>query len=151
MDGPPAQTLGMEGAEKDIMKRPPETGDILAKETMLKILITGIIMAIGTIAVFFWQINIGSSTKKAMTIAFTLFVMYQLFNAYNGKSNSEKSHKYLYMGILLSFILQLLIIYLPQLQTIFRTTSIGWIDWIIILIIASTIIISDKIINGVIK
>lgn len=151
MDGPPAQTLGIEGAEKDIMKRPPETGDILTKETMLKILITGLVMAIGTVAVFFWQIKIGTPTKKAMTIAFTLFVMYQLFNAYNGKSNSEKSHKYLYMGIILSFVLQLLIIYLPQLQTIFRTTSIGLIEWLIIIIVAFTIIISDKVMDKVIK
>lgn len=151
MDGPPAQTLGIEGAEKDIMKRPPETGDILTKETMLKILITGLVMAIGTVTVFFWQIKIGTPTKKAMTIAFTLFVMYQLFNAYNGKSNSEKSHKYLYMGIILSFVLQLLIIYLPQLQTIFRTTSIGLIEWLIIIIVAFTIIISDKVMDKVIK
>ncbi|MCR5027318.1 MAG: calcium-translocating P-type ATPase, PMCA-type [Methanobrevibacter sp.] len=151
MDGPPAQTLGIEGAEKDIMKRPPETGDILTKETMLKIFLTGLVMAIGTVAMFFWQINIGTPTKKAMTIAFTLFVMYQLFNAYNGKSNSEKSHKYLYMGIILSFALQLLIIYLPQLQTIFRTTSIGLLDWVMIIIVAFTIIISDKIMSKVIK
>ena len=150
MDGPPAQTLGIEGAEKDIMKRPPETGDILTKETLLKILLTGLVMAIGTVAVFFWQIKIGMPTKKAMTVAFTLFVMYQLFNAYNGKANSEKSHKYLYMGIILSFALQLLIIYLPQLQTIFRTTSIGLLDWAIIIIVAFTIIISDKLMNKMI-
>ena len=151
MDGPPAQTLGIEGAEKDIMKRPPETGDILTKETLLKILLTGLVMAIGTVAVFFWQIKIGMPTKKAMTVAFTLFVVYQLFNAYNGKANSDKSSKYLYMGILLSFILQVLIIYAPQLQVIFRTTSIGLLDWIAITIVASTIILSDKIMNKVIK
>lgn len=38
MDGPPAQTLSMEGAEKDIMHRNPENGDILNKNTLTKIL-----------------------------------------------------------------------------------------------------------------
>jgi len=151
MDGPPAQTLGMEGGEKNIMHRPPETGDILTKNTLLKIFITGLVMAIGTVIAFSYEIYTGSTTKRAMTIAFTLFVMYQLFNAYNGKANSEKSSKYLYMGILLSFILQVLIIYAPQLQVIFRTTPIGLLDWIAITIVASTIILSDKIINRAIK
>lgn len=151
MDGPPAQTLGMEGAEKDIMQRPPETGDILTKKTLIQIFISGLVMAIGTITVFAYEIHSGVDTKKAMTIAFTLFVLYQLFNAFNGKANSNKSSKYLYIGIILSFILQLLILYVPQLQIIFRTTSIGLIDWLIIIIVASTILITQKIMDRVIK
>ena len=150
MDGPPAQTLGMEGAEKNIMNKPPETGDILNKKVICKILITGLIMAIGTIAVYAYQLNI-SSQSKAMTIAFTLFVVYQLFNAYNCKANSENSSKFLYIGIIISFLLQVLIIYLPQLEIIFKTTPLGITDWIIIMITASTIIISEKIVNKVIK
>ncbi len=151
MDGPPAQMLGIEGAEKDIMKRPPEKGDILTKNILLQILLLGIVMAIGTIAVFYWQISTGVSTTKAMTVAFTLFVVYQLLNAFNGRANSDKSSKYLYLGIIVSFLLQLLILYIPQLQVIFRTTAIGLTDWIVILIVASTILIAQKIMNKVIK
>ena len=151
MDGPPAQMLGIEGAEKDIMERPPENGDILTKNTMLQILILGIVMAIGTICVFTYEISKGVSTRKAMTVAFTLFVVYQLFNAFNGRANSEKSSKFLYLGIIISFLLQLLILYIPQLQTVFRTTSIGLYDWALILIVASTILITQKIMNKVMK
>ena len=151
MDGPPAQMLGIEGAERDIMQRPPETGDILTKNTLLQILFLGLVMAIGTIAVFSWQIYSGADTRKAMTVAFTLFVVYQLLNAFNGRANSEKSSKFLYLGIIISFILQLLILYIPQLQTIFRTTSIGIMDWIVIVIVASTILIAQKIMDRVMK
>lgn len=150
MDGPPAQTLGLEGAEKDIMERKPENGDILNKNILLNIFISGIVMAIGTIGVFIYELNTTNNTK-AMTIAFTLFVVYQLFNAYNCKANSEKSSKFLYAGIILSLILQILIIYIPQLQIIFKTTSIGLMDWIIIIGVAFTIIITEKIINKVIR
>ena len=107
-------------------------------------------MAIGTIGVFIYELNTTDNTK-AMTVAFTLFVVYQLFNAYNCKANSESSSKYLYVGIILSFILQTLIIYIPQLQIIFKTTSIGLIDWVIIIIVSFTIIITEKIMNMVIK
>ena len=151
MDGPPAQMLGIEGAERDIMQRPPETGDILTKNTLLQILFLGIVMAIGTIAVFSWQIYSGADTRKAMTVAFTLFVVYQLLNAFNGRADSEKSSKFLYLGIIISFLLQLLILYIPQLQTIFRTTFIGITDWIVIAIVASTILIAQKIMNRVMK
>ncbi len=150
MDGPPAQTLGMESAEKNIMKRPPENGDILNRNTLAKILISGIVMAIGTILLFKWQLSIANE-KKAMTMAFTVFVVYQLFNAYNCKADSEKSSKYLYMGIIISFILQLLIIYTPLLETVFKTQAIGLTDWVIIILISSTIILSEKLLNKVIK
>ena len=150
MDGPPAQTLGLEGAEKNIMERNPETKDILNRNILIKIFISGIIMAIGTIGVFIYELNKTNNTK-AMTITFTLFVVYQLFNAYNCKANSESSSKFLYIGILTSLILQILIIYIPQLQIIFKTTSIGLIDWIIIIIVAFTIIITEKVMNKVIE
>jgi Ca2+-transporting ATPase len=151
MDGPPAQTLGVEGAERNIMERPPENGDILTRKTLVEIFISGLVMAIGTIAVFSYELGINAGEKKAMTIAFTLFVMYQLFNAYNRKADTEKSSRYLYLALILSFVLQLLIIYLPQLQIIFRTTSIGLADWALIIVIAFTIIIAEKIMNKVIK
>jgi Ca2+-transporting ATPase len=117
---------------------------------LLEILISGIVMAIGTIAVFGYQLSINSSEKKAMTVAFTLFVMYQLFNAYNRKANSDKPSPYLYLAIVISFLLQILIIYLPQLQIIFRTTTIGLTDWAIIMVVAFTIIIAERIMNRVI-
>ena len=151
MDGPPAQMLGIEGPERDIMNRPPEVGDILTKNTMLQILLLGLVMAAGTICVFSWKISQGAPTANAMTVAFTLFVVYQLLNAFNGRANSEKSSKFLYIGIIISFLLQLLIIYIPQLQTIFRTASIGAIDWIVIVIVASTILIAQKIMDKVMK
>ena len=151
MDGPPAQTLGIEGPEKDLMERPPETGDILTRKTMLEILISGIVMAIGTIAVFNYELSIKAGEHKAMTVAFTLFVMYQLFNAYNRKADSYEKSTYLYMAIILSFVLQLIIIYIPQLQIIFKTTSIDLIDWTMIIIVAFTIIITEKLMEKVLK
>lgn len=150
MDGPPAQTLGMEGPERNIMNRGPETGDILNRNVLVKISIAGIVMALGTIALFSYKINTGATEREAMSVAFTLFVVYQLFNAYNSKSNSDKKSLYLYGAIAASFILQLLVIYVPYLQMIFRTSAIEPADWILIFLIACTILISHRIVNRVI-
>ncbi|MCC7552914.1 MAG: calcium-translocating P-type ATPase, PMCA-type [Methanobacteriaceae archaeon] len=152
MDGPPAQSLGMEGPEENLMNRNPESGDILNKRILTKIITAGAVMAIGTLGVFIYKLNSPRTSEiEAMTIAFTLFVMYQLFNAFNNRSKSKVKNKFFPLAIIGSFLLQLLVIYLPYLQGIFRTAPIGLIDWIIIVIIACTIFISDKFMNKILK
>ena len=156
MDGPPAQSLGMEGPEKDLMKRPPENGDILNKRVLTKILVAGLVMAIGTLAVFIYELSIAGdfdvneTPRRAMTVAFTLFVMFQLINAFNNRSNSKVKNKFFGLAIIASFVLQLIVIYVPYLQEIFRTTAIGIEDWIIIILVSLTIIVSDRIMNKLI-
>ncbi|WP_409201056.1 cation-translocating P-type ATPase [Methanobrevibacter sp. DSM 116169] len=153
MDGPPAQSLGMEGPEENIMNRAPEKGDILNKGILAKIFVAGLVMAIGTLAVFYYELSVvgdfnpKEAPRRAMTVAFTLFVMYQLINAFNNRAKSKVKNKFFAIAIIASFLLQLLVIYLPFLQDIFRTTAIGLIDWIIIILISLTIIVSDKIMN----
>ena len=54
------------------------------------------------------------------------------------------------MAIIACFILQVLIVYIPELQIIFRTTSIAITDWILIFIIAATILVSNRIANKIV-
>ena len=149
MDGPPAQSLGLEGPEKDIMRRPPEKGELINRKTMIKITISGIVMAIGTLGLFIYELNngVGDVKTKAITIAFTVFVLYQLFNALNYRSSSKTRNIMLFLSLIGSFILQVLVIYVPFLQTIFKTCAIGLFDWILIIIISAIILVTDKIAN----
>lgn len=149
MDGPPAQSLGLEGPEEDLMRRPPERGELIGKKTMVKIFISGIVMTIGTLGLFIWELNNGGANvkTKAITVAFTVFVLYQLFNALNYRSSSKMRNTMLWLSLIGSFILQVLVIYVPFLQTIFKTCSIGLIDWILIIIVSAIILVTDKISN----
>ncbi|MBO7691434.1 MAG: cation-translocating P-type ATPase, partial [Methanobrevibacter sp.] len=142
MDGPPAQSLGLEGPEKDIMRRPPEKGELINRKTMIKITISGIVMAIGTLGLFIYELNngVGDIKTKAITVAFTVFVLYQLFNALNYRSSSKDRNITLWLSLVGSFILQVLVIYVPFLQTIFKTCAIGLFDWILIIIISAIIL-----------
>ena len=152
MDGPPAQSLGLEDSEENIMRRPPEKGEIISKKTMLKITISGIVMTIGTLGLFYWELmNGGANVKtKAITVAFTVFVLYQLFNALNYRSSSHTRNIMLWLSLIGSFILQVLVIYVPFLQTIFKTCSIGLFDWILIIIVSAMILVTDKITNRIV-
>lgn len=147
MDGPPAQSLGTEGAEENIMMRAPEKGNILTKNTLIKIVLAGIVMATGTLSLYFYELTSSNNLALATTVAFTVFVMYQIFNAINNRSKSKEKNNFFWVAILASFLLQLLVIYLPYLQGIFKTTAIGIMEWILILIVAGTILISNRIVN----
>ena len=153
MDGPPAQSLGLEASEADIMERPPERGELLGKNTLIKITISGIVMTIGTLALFIYELGLNSpyGKTKAITMAFTVFVLYQLFNALNYKSKSHVLNKALGISLIGTFILQLLVIYVPFLQIIFKTCPIGLFDWVLILIISAMILVTDKIANRFIE
>ncbi len=146
MDGPPAQSLGVEAPDVDVMERKPTNEDILSKHNLIHIILIGIVMAIGTLGLYFYELSIGTPTILASTIAFTVFVMYQLFNVFNCKSKGTKINRTLLFAVLLSFILQLCAIYIPGVQSIFRTTAIPIENWISIIIIALTIVIAERII-----
>ena len=151
MDGPPAQSLGVEPSEPDVMERPPSTGNILPKNTLIRIIIAGVVMSVATLLLYYNKLSTGSSIRTASTVAFTLFVMFQIFNVFNCKSKGLLQNKTLITAVVSSFLLQLAVIYLPFLQRIFRTTAISISDWIDIIIIASVIFISEFISSKVIK
>lgn len=157
MDGPPAQSLGMEPPDKDIMERNPEKENILPRLTVLRIFLAGLVMSIGTLALYYYELISGNSVNKAATIAFSVFVMFQIFNVFNNsnffnnKSKGRSSNKFLLIAVVSSLLLQLCVVYLPPLQIIFRTTSIPPFDWILIVLVASIILVSDRVVGWYIK
>ncbi len=151
MDGPPAQSLGVEPPEEDVMERPPRKEEIIPKKNLLKIIIAGVVMCVGTLALYYFQLSEGNGTLKAMTIAFSVFVMFQIFNVFNCRSDRGLSNRFLLMAVAASFLLQLCVVYVPFLQGIFKTTALSIIDWILVFAVASIIIISDWLAERFIK
>jgi P-type Ca2+ transporter type 2C len=151
MDGPPAQSLGVEPSEANVMERPPSKGNIIPRNNLIKIIIAGIVMSIGTLLLYIYKLSSGAPTIEAMTVAFTVFVMYQIFNVFNCKAKGMIPNKTLIIAVLASFLLQICVIYLPFLQGIFRTTAISLEDWGLIIIVASTIFLSEFVSERVIK
>jgi len=151
MDGPPAQSLGVEPSEPKVMERQPSKGNIIPRRNLIRIGIAGIVMSIGTLLLYYYKLTSGATTITAQTVAFTVFVMYQIFNVFNCKAKGIIPNKTLIIAVFASFLLQLGVIYLPFLQHIFRTTSISIMDWLLILVVASTIFLSEFISEKVIK
>ncbi|RMC05270.1 hypothetical protein DUI87_18456 [Hirundo rustica rustica] len=68
MDGPPAQSLGVEPVDKDIIRKPPRNlkDSILTKNLIVKILVSSIIIVCGTLFVFWREGKETGGFKKAV-------------------------------------------------------------------------------------
>ncbi|HIX50632.1 MAG TPA: HAD-IC family P-type ATPase, partial [Candidatus Borkfalkia faecavium] len=84
MDGPPALTLGLEPIRGDLMQRrpTPRGENILSGEMMRRIAVGGVYMtAVCLLQMGFDFLQVGE--ERMGTVIFTLFVFFQLFNAFN--------------------------------------------------------------------
>ena len=155
MDGPPAISLGLEPPDLDVMDHPPRDPDesILTRKMIVWIGIMAAVMAVGTLSVF---INTGAvaSPVKARTMAFTTFALFQVFNVFNCRALDKNfwrvrtKNKYLFASVIAVFLVQLAIIYLPPIQSIFGTTALGVWDWATVLGIAALILPANVVTLG---
>ncbi|HLR34670.1 MAG TPA: cation-translocating P-type ATPase [Tissierellales bacterium] len=143
-DSFPALALGVEKGEEGIMSNPPRNPEepVLDKAMALAILIQSTALALGVLLAFKWGLKTYGLTdlRKARTIAFTTLVLSELFRAYSSRSLKHSvfklgifSNKPLVYSTLFSFLLLLLVVYVPILQPLFKTFPLAFKDWSIIL------------------
>ncbi|XP_030062223.1 calcium-transporting ATPase type 2C member 1 isoform X1 [Microcaecilia unicolor] len=134
MDGPPAQSLGVEPVDKDIIQKPPRNvkDSILTKGLIVKILMSSIIIVCGTLFVFWRELRDNDITPRDTTMTFTCFVFFDMFNALSSRSQTKSvleiglcSNKTFCCAVLGSIMGQLLVIYFPPLQKVFQTESLS--------------------------
>jgi Cation transport ATPase len=82
-----------------------------------------------------------------MTVAFTVFVVFQIFNVFNCKSRTGLSNRALILAVVASLALQILVIYLAPLEGIFRTVPLSVVDWVLIVMVASLILILEAVLR----
>ncbi|XP_066205031.1 calcium-transporting ATPase type 2C member 2 isoform X3 [Saccopteryx leptura] len=135
MDGPPAQSLGVEPVDKDTLRQPPRNvkDTILSRALILRILLSASIIISGTLFIFWKEIpEDKASTPRTTTMTFTCFVFFDLFNALTCRSQTKlifeigflRNHMFLY-SVLGSILGQLAVIYIPPLQKVFQTENLG--------------------------
>jgi Ca2+-transporting ATPase len=148
-DGLPALALGVEPAERDIMRRPPRRSNerIISRAMGIQIVWVGLLMAVVSLAAgfFHWAPGEAESWATAQTMIFAVLVFCQTGLALAVRSTRDSifsqglfSNTPLLGAVLLTFVLQLAVIYVPVLQTFFRTCALTAQELGVCLVLAST-------------
>ena len=157
MDGPPALTLGLEPLREDLMKEKPVERDaqIITKRMWIKIIYGGI-----TITVLFMLQNLfnvlGVYPEEQRSTLFTMFVLFQLLNAFNCRelgyesiTKNFKQNKIMLGVFTLTFILQILITQYGG--KVFETHPLRLIIWIKIFLYCFILILLSEIIKAAVR
>ncbi len=152
MDGPPAMTLGVEPARPGIMNDRPRQADvgILSVQRLWRIGLYGLTMAVGTLALYVWAMET-SGQAKAMTLAFTTFVLFQFFNIFNARAEHESafnrqffSNGKLWLALLGVVLLQVVAVHWGPAQAIFDTVDLSLVEWLLAVAVASSVLLFEE-------
>lgn len=137
-DGLPAIAMSFEGAEKDIMTRPPRplNEDIFSGGRGMHMLWVGILMAGVAISMQSWAFRNGLHWQ---TIVFNVLCLSQMGHALSIRSERSTlteiglfSNKMMIWSVLLVLVLQTVITYVPTFQEIFHTQALSAKEFILV-------------------
>ncbi|CAG7933327.1 unnamed protein product [Penicillium olsonii] len=166
MDGPPAQSLGVEPVDPTIMNRPPrpKTARVLTRPLIQRVLTQALVIMIGTLSIYIHEmgdITDGTPVDKRSrivtahdtTMTFTCFVLFDMFNALSCRSEGKSvlrgeialfGNKMFNYAVLGSLAGQACVIYLPFLQRIFQTEPLGFSSLVKLVILTSSVFWVDE-------
>jgi|TARA_Y100000310_G_scaffold341861_1_gene442547 Ca2+-transporting ATPase len=158
-DGLPALALSVDPSEPNIMERKPRNPKerIISNPIVVRMLIVGVTMMIGTLAVFKLY-NPETNLIYAQTMAFSTLMMYQMFNVLNCRSEFTSlfkvgvfSNMKLWGAILLSIIMQIIVVQISFFNDKFHTIPLTLMDWFYVVLVSSTVLIIVEIYKFVIS
>ena len=153
MDGPPAQSLGVEPVDGKILTAKPRKADdpIVTRALLLRAVSSAALIVLLTLGVFAHELSDdGKVSRRDTTMTFMMFVNCDLFNAYVCRSAERCFYELNVMGnpaflwaVGGSIFGQLLVIYWPPLQEVFQTESLSPTDLFTIILLSSSILALD--------
>ncbi|KAJ1933961.1 High affinity Ca2+/Mn2+ P-type ATPase-like protein, partial [Kickxella alabastrina] len=153
MDGPPAQSLGVEPVDPEVMKQPPrpKNANIITRPLVTRVLTAAALIVTGTMAVYVSEMQDGAVTARDTSMTFTTFVCFDMFNALTCRSARRSvfdfgifSNTAFNFAVAGSLIGQLGVIYLPFLQRVFQTEALGLLDILKIITLSSSVLWVDE-------
>ena len=157
MDGPPAQSLGVEPVDPAIMSRPPrpKTARVLTVPLIKRVTTSAVIIMLGTLSVYFHEMSDNKTiSARDTTMTFTCFVFFDMFNALTCRSESKSivrgelaltGNRMFNIAVGGSLLGQFAVIYVPFFQRIFQTERLALQDLGVLAVIASAVFWADEV------
>ncbi|CAH2039327.1 unnamed protein product, partial [Iphiclides podalirius] len=148
MDGPPAQSLGVEPVDHEVLRRRARDTRrrIISRGLLFSVLLSAAIIIAGTLWVFNREMSDNKITPRDTTMTFTCFVLFDMFNALSCRSQTKSvfqvglfANKMFLVAVTLSLVGQMLVIYFPPLQRVFQTEALTGHDLIFLVGLTSIV------------
>ncbi|MCX7732544.1 MAG: cation-translocating P-type ATPase [candidate division WOR-3 bacterium] len=145
-DGLPGLALGIEGPERDVMRRPPRPlqESIFAHGLAINILWSGILLGLVSLLTGWVMWRTGSENWR--TVIFTVLTMSQLFQSFALRSQRDSlfslglmSNRTLLGTFILTLLLQLGLLYIPFAQRVFATRALPAGQLILLLLVSTAV------------
>ena len=152
MDGPPAISLALDSARPGIMSEAPRrrSAPILPLSRLIKVAAYGLTMMVGTLSVLFYGLQTGSE-QRALTLAFTNFVLFQVFNVFNARNEHGSAFRrhslnntMLWLSLGVVILLQITAVHWPPAQSVFLLGGMSYGDWWIAVAVAALILVLEE-------
>ena len=147
--------VSVEPKEKGLLDRPPSSLSerVLSKQTMLRALFYGAIMAAVVMLVYFMYLGQGA---KLRTMIFVTLIVTQWFSAQNCRSPTKSvfelgifKNKTLWIVYLVDILLVAILFVLPPLTALFELTPVFASEWVLVFGLASLVFILEEIRKGI--
>lgn len=138
-DSLPAIALGLDPPEKDIMDKPPRDAkkSLFADGLWTSIIFEGLMIGALALLAFSIGVNIFGSLTVGRTMSFAVLSLSELVHAFNMRSEHSVikaglfKNPYLAGAFLLGLILEIAVITIPSVSSIFEVTALSAWQWIL--------------------
>ncbi|WP_298042301.1 calcium-translocating P-type ATPase, SERCA-type [uncultured Clostridium sp.] len=153
-DGLPAIALGIDPADKDIMRQAPREKNegIFARGLWEKIIVRGCLIGVCTLLSFMVGRYYGMNLATCRTIALCTLVMSQLLHVFECRSERHSifeinvlSNIYLLGAVIVSITMVCCILYIPFLKGIFNTVSLNLGQWLLVIFFSGIIFLINSV------
>ena len=139
----PALALGVDPASKNIMKhKPVKTGTLFERDLVWRVISQGIFVALMTLLAY-WIGDTFDNPIAGQTMAFCVLALSQMLRAFNQHSNTDpiwirgnKVNIWLIVSFIVSTILMGVILFTPNLQSLFHLTNLTSRQWLVVIILS---------------
>jgi len=145
-----ALALAFESPESDVMKRAPRRPDepLLSRFLVWRIMFVSTILLFGTFGLFLWEREHGASVELARTVAVNTLVMFEVFYLFTTRYLRRSvlsregflGSRPVVIAVAIVIALQLVFTYAGPMQALFFTRPIPVSSWVLILLVASSVL-----------
>ncbi len=153
--------LAFEHPERDAMRRPPRRPEesLLSWFFAWRVLMVSVLIMAGSLGLFLWELDRGSSLETARTMAVSSVVAAEMFYLINSRSLYKSSlsleglfgNRYVLMAIGACALLQLAYTHSTPLQSLFESTDLSGDEWLKVLMAGFFVFLVAELEKGILR